>query len=64
MRTYPMLPVWNGILHGEERPYDPSGWLLEVTDEATHRWILAQDGDGSRYWKFYGLTPHATADRG
>ena len=64
MRDYPLLPVWNGILHGEERPYDPSGWLLESTDLATHRWILRQDSDGTRYWGFYDFVPHATADRG
>ena len=54
------IPCLGGPLCGEDKPYHPSGWLIEVTEYAAHRYILAQDSDGSRYWSWSGTVPLAT----
>ena len=56
MRYEPhLLPCYGGPLDGEDRPYDPSGWCLEVTRTSIHRYLLRQDSDGSRFWQHYEL---------
>lgn len=57
---YERLPVVDGILHGETRPYDPAGWLTDATDTVENVWILAQDDTGARYWRLYAVRPLAT----
>ena len=36
--------------------YEPSGWLNLVSLDCTgaHRYILAQDDTGARYWSYVG----------
>ena len=57
MRDYPMLPVYGGPLDGEEVRYSPTGYYLQVTRWAVHKYLLRQDADGSRYWGHYEVVP-------
>ncbi len=55
-----LLPVLVGPLCGDERPYHPSGWMIEVTEYAAHRYIFANDDTGAKYWSYTGTVPLAS----
>lgn len=59
-RDYPLIPCLSGILDGDEKPLNPTGWLYEVTAVSVHRYILAQEDDGSRVWSYTGCVPLAS----
>lgn len=52
-----LLPVYRGPLDGAEKPFDPSGWMVEVTDTCAHKYLLRQNDDGSRFWAHYAVVP-------
>ena len=54
--TYPKIDCVGGPACGMECPYSPSGWLNLVSLDCTgaHRYILAQDDTGARYWSYVG----------
>ena len=53
----PKLECLGGPACGMECHYEPSGWLnlVALDCKGVHRYILAQDDTGARYWSYTGF---------
>ncbi len=62
MRDTDNLLCLNGPCHGESQPVTASCTYIFVGELGSYKYVMAQESDGSKFYRFWAFVPHPTVN--